>query len=641
MASETLSSWSVKLSVNAGNMIAGFETAASKMKSFGATAVTAAKTTASGVGSALGTLSSLGSSLILGSAGGAIGGMLSSLARVSSALASGGPIAAVAAVATLTASLVTFAGMSMSAVDVQVRLGRQLGITAQAAAGLQILSDRQGIASDSATRGLDLWAQQLAKLRHELMSGASGPVTRGLREMGIDARGFVNLGLPEQFARMAEASQRIVDPIQRQGVLGLVLSEGARDMIPLFRLQGNELRQMEATAGRYGYALDQGQAEAISNAVKGWKEFTRYVGSVFSMIGHGAALAFSPIVSSATKLLETLFEKARPLITLGAHIVGAWAVGGLIVPVIYGIIVAVQSSMPVLSALSRGVVQVGEIASLTFSHLKPIVLEMANAISTAFGGSLMSFETWGDILNSLIPVATTFARVIGVTIVNSINTCAEAMRRLGQATMLTAAMVSTASFGMMGEDTLNRSAEFVANIERSQNTLADVMEIIAGASVPNATGDLSGKGADAILPRTAIEVIRRRADELNAMMTYRNPFRTWQDSLSASLDVMQMLNASGMGGGVVAVEHIGRGVESLLASSVPQLRSPAAAMQGSVEAQRAIAQAQMQERATNADPIQRLIDMQRLANEQRRRQMELGQLTLDAIREGRLNVVGR
>lgn len=379
---------SYKLNANATGLVGGLNVAALRMRQFQSQSQSFAVNVARNVGSGIATAARSIASLDFGS-------MVASLGSLAT-----GPIGmTIAAIAAATVGMVDFAMHSMDAVAVQQRLGLQLGVTAQEAAGLLILGRRFDVDAAAMNEATSKWAMRLGELRSEIESGRGGEISAALGEMGINAAEFIAMRLPEQFAMIAEAAKRIEDPLRRQDMVMKVLGRRVAALAPMFTdftndVTGDEFRNVAGVAAGAGYSISQEEAETIEGAMNALELKGAYVRAVFSNIGQGAAVALALPLTHVMETLEELATKGQPLLKAmgGAIVLAMMPINWIITAISVGI----QASMPVIVALGNILTNVGRRIMQTWELLAPVFKAVGQAFMALLGNRqpIQDFADW-------------------------------------------------------------------------------------------------------------------------------------------------------------------------------------------------------------------------------------------------------
>lgn len=478
MAQETIANWALRLQADASGLVNGLNSAAKQSQNFVQQVSTHAKTLASSINAATSSITGVNVAQQLGP----LGNVISTLATAAGAIATGGVVGAVSAIAAAGGALVGFAQNSMNAVAAQVRLGNSLGITSQQAAGLQAIATRSGIALDNVGDSLGEYVEKLTALRREVSSGSSGPMTQALASLGINAREFIRLDVPEQFAQIATGVQQMQSPLDRNIALVELLGRRGQDLAPLFRQPASDLRNMEGIAADLGHSISQTESNMIAATVRQVKELGAFVGSVFSNVGQGLAVAFAPIVSFAASTFKELIRHVQPfLVIAGGLIAGFMHVVNL--PII-AVIAAVRVGMPVIAGLGRAFASMWQAAKNAFSPIIDLAHKVWAAITEAFDGA----DSFGRLIEEVVADFGRFGaeliELFGRSIVPMIRML---VADLGQAARALAyvATLSSALTGY-GGDVANRADTFAAAMERAAEASERVEQSMSGVNTPEA-----------------------------------------------------------------------------------------------------------------------------------------------------------
>ena len=395
--------WAVKLSANASGLVQGMDQAAARTKAFSAQAITAAKTAATGVNDALNAITKVN----LGAQTAQLQSMASAAVGIGAALATGGTVAIVGAIGAAAMAVASYSMASMDAVATQVKLGKQLGVTAQEAAGLQAIAARRDVSGDDMTQGLTVYSTRLAELRKELDGGKGGPMMAALGRMGINAREFINLNLPGQFAQLAAGSARLGDGMERQAAFAEILSRRGMGIANMFKEPAEDLANAGAVAARLGFTISQSQAVMVAATMREIKDLGGYIGAVFSNIGQGAAVAFAPVALSFSRALREVVQHGQPLLQFIGTLLTA-----PIIPFWTGLSGAVVLAMPLIKGVSSAIMSIAEAAKSVYTSVAPVFGEMFTMVASMFGTS-NPIEAFGRALEAFGSGFATTMRVVG------------------------------------------------------------------------------------------------------------------------------------------------------------------------------------------------------------------------------------
>lgn len=421
---DSIGAWSLSLTANASGLVKGLEDSAKKTADFTKQVTSMTKTMASGMNSAL-----LGIARIdLGQQTSEIGKLASAAMGVASGFALGGVAGGVVAVASLVGALISFSSASMDAIATQAKLGKAVGVSAQEIAGLQVIANRAGVAPETVSHSLSMWALQVGHLNSELHAGHAGPISLALDRMGISAREFARQSLPEQLAAIAEGSQRIGNMTERNAAVFAVLGRHARDLAPLLRQPAEELRDMAGVAASVGYNISQADATAIAGTVKRLKEGSATIGAMFNAIGQEAAVMFAPVADFVGETLRMIVTEAMPVVKILGSLLFIPALL-ILGPGITAIVSVVRLGMPILSAFSKVVTAVYTAFRDNFAKIEPVVTQIWESISSTFGGA-NPIEMLGRAISSTIPAIVWGIDQLGNTLAGVVNVAAASVQRI-------------------------------------------------------------------------------------------------------------------------------------------------------------------------------------------------------------------
>lgn len=638
MASEVLSTWSVKLAVDGTGMIQGFERAAANIKQFASFATTATKQMGSSLNSGLAAITSVN----LGTATSQLQSMASAAIGIGSALATG-PVGIAVAIGAAAASLVEFTTASMNAVHAQVLLGRTIGITASEAAGFGFISERFGVSAESASGAMHVWARRLGEIRQEVRQSEMGPMTIALQRMGIQASTFSTANISEQFAQLAERAQLINDPLEREEMLIGVLGRRAQEILPLFRAQAGELRNLGGLAERYGFSLTQSQAETISGAVRSMRELKAFVGGVLGTLGQQAALAWAPAVSAATRFFDDVLTRARPFFQaiVGG---GAAAMVGVLAVQVGNFLTVMQWMMPIFVSMGRAIEHIGATATSVFATLKPVFVEFGESVLKIFGQTNVA-DFFAGLIDKSIPLLQTFVQSAGIIIAGfvvavsaQIGLLAGAVAAMGEvANVLSGSALVGVNLAARSAEVRDATRETEASARRAMGICIDMQLPTIIPRLPGGSGKPGSGNGDSVL--RMVDDLAGRMERMQSVLDSRNPFEKWVESLRSMQEVMQSMRDLDIDPSR-AIEQIGANANAFMRSHEAQSRAPSAVMAGSVAAQNAIAQAQRQDRDMNRDPIDRLRAINQQMLEVQQQNLEVGRRILAAQERGEITVLG-
>jgi hypothetical protein len=685
--------WMIKLRADASQMKSGLQTAQGSVTSFAQVAGSAISGLATSMVRSLDQLS-----------GGTISRTLQPLAELGSSIASfaagaatGNIVGMVAAAVAGTASLVSFAGAGIQAIDVQARLGARLGITAQEIAGLQVVASRARIAPEAMSQAMTMWPMQLARIREQLNNPAGGELTRNLSRMGINAREFVSLPLPEQFARIAEGSRRFSNESERNAAIMMALGEQNRGLLPMFSEGATGFRNLGDAAAEMGYNISQDTANAVAGVVRDVRTFAAQLEGSVGNLAAGLGAGFAPVIREVVDSFRAVLNEGRPLLQfLGTYMGDQLAVltaGWRVTLAVF------RFAAPALGEVGQQLLSLRTFALQVVESFRPlanVTLTFVNSIMSMLG-STASFTTFQAFMDTWATGVSELIRGLAVSVVTTMREMATNIASTAEAMATSASLFG----GVLGADQARGLNDLARNMREFRNGADQTIERLNALRLARSDGPanigqndsgqydfLGNPGvisdwsqlAEQIERSNSLLGLSREEQELfNARMQagenglseaqeerirqlqeerrlregianearriadsvmprmeqLRNPLEQFRDNMRDAQLRLETTGDRNLFGRELLdfAQQLERGMQDMS-------KAPAAALAGSVEAQKAIAEAQRQERNTQQDPIERL----RLVMEQQRRvaerQEQLQERLVRAVENGELVVVG-
>lgn len=369
--------WAIKLGLSAQSFSGGVKAAEGQAKTFASKAQALASSTSSTI---TGILKSV-TGLDLGGATSMLSGLASS---AGSLLSSFNPASLVTSVAAITTAILGAGFAAVKSTNDIVKLARAHGISGQDATGLALTAARVGI--DPAAFGdmLGRFTLRMGEVRQQLQAGG-GPMISALQRLGINAREFAQLPVHQQLAAIADGMQSMTNPVDRAALGFDLLGRHARDMAPVFRLSGEEIRNAGQHAADYGDTLSELGVQQIGQAMRDVREarvaFVTIGGSLTSTI----AEAFATTVSAGAKLGKSIITFLQPAFRMvGAIITFVGAIFGRVFSGIQSVL------SPVLGLLGGIFTVIGEVFSGVFEILSAVFDVVASVVGAILEGFGMS-----------------------------------------------------------------------------------------------------------------------------------------------------------------------------------------------------------------------------------------------------------
>lgn len=508
--------WAIRINANASGVMAGCDQAANRVQQFAQQARVATSTIGSGLMGALQGLTKID----LGGASSQLGGIVSKLVGIGGAALTGGPIGLAVAFGGLAASVMAAGMAALEAINIQAKLGRQLGITATEAGGLQIIAGRAGISSDTLSEGLSKYSVQMAHLRHELSQGSGGTITNALARLNINAQEFSRLSLTDQLAQVSERTNQMIPPMERAGVFAAILGRHANaSLSPMLRMgdAAEQLRNASGIATQFGVAVDPAQAAAVMATMRELKEIGFYVGAVFSSAFRTVGVMMAPVALMAGRVLKDLFKDAKPVIDIFA----VWLVGGPAIAIIGGLVLALAGAFhvvrPALVAVSTGFGIIRDAGVQIGTALMPVFSAIGEVFGSLFGGMSLKnpFESWGEGIKLFASLFADAIKGIAGIVLVMVNSVAQGVRAIVTA----AAMASMAMNATGAELTANQRAmvQTIVQMNSLINATSTAQQALLQQGTTTSTSQVSTPNTDPIHDADTINRITESLEKQNRM----------------------------------------------------------------------------------------------------------------------------
>lgn len=208
-------------------------------------------------------------------------------------------------------SIAASAIATMTAVSAQAKLGRQLGISAEAAQTLSLAAGVAGIAQEDFSHGMMVFVRRMGELRQEVR-GSGGSISEALQRMGIDAQRFANMDAGAQMVELARGLQSVGNAADRARLLHDVLSRAGEAMAP-FLMRGPEfVANIQRMAVMMGAIASNEDAARFQGIMRSFREiqalsdlFSRGVGI---QLARGLAPAFEAFERFKTAAIRDFVE---------------------------------------------------------------------------------------------------------------------------------------------------------------------------------------------------------------------------------------------------------------------------------------------------------------------------------------------
>ena len=217
-------------------------------------------------------------------------------------------------------SIAAFATQVFNAADAMGDAAARAGVAVDSLSRLAFAANQSDVEFGSLTTGI----RGLQKSLVEASLG-TGEAAEAFKRLGLRATELRGLQLEDQFARIADAFQNIIDPAERTALALKVFGKAGQDLVPLLSGGSEAIRRMARESDELGNTLTVSAAAgvaALDSALKKLKGAT--LGNAANLLGENALFFFGPgddnPISKVTQRIISLKKARDSLITAGAAI---------------------------------------------------------------------------------------------------------------------------------------------------------------------------------------------------------------------------------------------------------------------------------------------------------------------------------
>jgi hypothetical protein len=288
------------------------------------------------------------------------------------------------------------------------RTAALLGVSTSAVSGLDIAAQASGGTLEGMTSSLERFGLNLVK-------GAAGSKQQeaALRALGLSAKDFVGVPLPDVLGKLADHFSVLKDGIDKDAIAIALLGRAGAQMIPLFNQGSGAFKEFAEMAERSGSAMSKETAAGFEHTHLGLIE----LGKSFQGVGISVATIFKPAFDGIVKVLIDVVQgfnnsvrQSGAMKTLLEALAGAAKVVATafasIVAVVEASWAAIKSVFENMGTAARGL---GAMISAAFHGDLPGVqaawndmLKGLNANTVSFGKELINI--WSGTRNELVTI---------------------------------------------------------------------------------------------------------------------------------------------------------------------------------------------------------------------------------------------
>lgn len=314
-----------------------------------------------------------------------------------------------------------FENMAELGVQTQ-RTAALLGISTQAVSGLDIAAKASGGSLEGMTMSLERFGLALVK-----GDAGSKQQSAALSALGMSAKDFVGVPLPDVLAKLSDSFAVMKDGIDKDAIAMALLGRGGAQMIPIFNQGSHAFEEFADMAKRAGTAMSEETAVGFEHTHLGLIEMEKS----FQGVGISVASIFKPAFDGLVKVLTDLvqgfnnsireggtFKTVLDVLSVGARglataLVIAVAATETLWEVMKSVVFAIGESMMALGRIIKDVftLNFADISNAwtdMTAQLQARAKIMAPAMETIVGNMMGELKKmWGDHADEVVKIEQT------------------------------------------------------------------------------------------------------------------------------------------------------------------------------------------------------------------------------------------
>lgn len=202
----------------------------------------------------------------------------------------------VAAVSAVGVAMVALTKESLANIDVMTKQARSLGLTTAAFQKMTLVAGEAGVETGKLSSMLGLMQRNIV----ELGQGTQAQVD-AFGRLGLSMQDLQGLQPDAQFAKIADALNKITDPAEKTATAMEVFGRSGRDAINMLNGYGAAAANAAAFQQRFGIAVSQDVAQGVERA----NDAVGRLGMVMTGLGNQMAGAVAPAIeATSNKLID-------------------------------------------------------------------------------------------------------------------------------------------------------------------------------------------------------------------------------------------------------------------------------------------------------------------------------------------------
>ena len=183
------------------------------------------------------------------------------------------------------------------------RVAAQMGVSAQQASELSGIAKLTGTDFGSLARDVERFQLNLSRA-----GSASAPVAQGLKALGVSAKEFIGIPIPEQLNLLADAVSRFGDGGTKTAAILALLGRNGVEMLPFLDRGREGMEELRAVMARTGAVMSNEMADGFART----KEDISEMSLAWEGLSNRLYAVVNPAIDAAIKKLTQMMETLTP-----------------------------------------------------------------------------------------------------------------------------------------------------------------------------------------------------------------------------------------------------------------------------------------------------------------------------------------
>lgn len=176
----------------------------------------------------------------------------------------------------------------MKAIDANVDLANQVGISTKSLAAMKLVFDESGTSANNISGALGI-------MQRNLFAAATGSDAQkvAIQALGLEIDNLINMAPDQQFGALAEAISEIENPTVKAGVASQIFGRNAKELMIVFDDYSAKTEEITAFQEKFNLSVSNIDSEKVGAA----NDALARVFSVVQGIGNAVAVEVAPAIS--------------------------------------------------------------------------------------------------------------------------------------------------------------------------------------------------------------------------------------------------------------------------------------------------------------------------------------------------------